>query len=220
MKNLEIARVFNDIADILEIKGDNPFRIRAYRRAAQNIEGFAKDVAETPPDELKKIPGIGQDLAEKIREYTGTGRLEAYEELKKAVPPGLVSLLSIPGIGPRTAKMLFEKSKIKNIDDLERLAKKGKLRELHGIQAKTEEHILKGIAMIKRRAGRYPLGTVLPLAEDILTRLEKTAPVKDLYLAGSHSLDEIVDAARGLKTTGTSPLLTTQKALLSREDWA
>lgn len=185
MKNQEIAKIFNDIADMLEIKGENPFRIRAYRRAAQNIEGFARDIAETQQEELKKIPGIGQDLADKIKEHIKTGRLKFYEELKKEVPPGLLELLSVPGLGPKTAKMFYDRLKLKNIDDLERLAKQGELKGLPGVQAKTEENILKGIAMIKRHAERYPIGRVLPIAEDVLKKLREIDPVKELSLAGS-----------------------------------
>ena len=185
MKNQEIAKVFNDIADILEIKGDNPFRIRAYRRAAQNIDGFAGDIAETLEEDLRKIPGIGHDLAEKINEYVKTGRLKFYEELKKEVPHGLVEMLSVPGIGPRTAKMLFEKLKISSVDELEQVAKKGGLKGLPGIQIKTEDNILKGIAMIKRRTDRFPIGRVLPIAEDMLKKLRDAAPVKEIAIAGS-----------------------------------
>ncbi len=185
MKNQEIANIFNGIADILEIKGENPFRIRAYRRAAENIEGLAEDVSVIHGEELKKIPGIGHDLADKIQEYIKTGRLVFYEELKKEVPPGLVEMLKVPGLGPKTVKMLFEKLKISNIDDLERLAKKGGLKGLPGIQKKTEENILKGIVMIKRRTERSPIGHVLPVAEDILRKLKEGAPVKEISLAGS-----------------------------------
>lgn len=185
MKNQEIAKVFNDIADILEIKGDNPFRIRAYRRAAQNIDGFAGDIAETPEEELRKIPGIGHDLAGKIKEYVTTDHLEFYEELKKQIPHSLVEMLSVPSLGPKTVKMLFEKLKINNIDKLEQLAKKGELKGLPGIQAKTEENILKGIAMVRRRTDRFPIGRVLSIAEDILQKLKDAAPVKEIALAGS-----------------------------------
>src|SRR4030042_1089247 len=134
MKNQEIAKIFNDIADLLEIKGENPFRIRAYRRAAQNIEGFSKDVSETSKDELMKIPGIGQDLAGKIEEYVKTGNLQFYEDLKKEVPGGLSTLLSLPSLGPKTAKLLFEKLKVKDLETLERLAKDHKLFGLPGIK--------------------------------------------------------------------------------------
>ena len=185
MKNQEIARIFNHIADLLEIKDENPFRIRAYRRAALNIEGLTKDVAETPKDELMKIPGIGQDLAGKIQEYVKTGRLQFYEDLKKEVPEGLSVLLSVPSLGPKTAKLLLEKLKIKNLEDLERFAREHKLSGLPGIKEKTEENILKGIEMLKRGMERQPLGKVLPIANDILEHLKNKSPIKKLSIAGS-----------------------------------
>lgn len=185
MKNQEIAKVFNEIADILEIKDENPFRIRAYRRAAQNIDGMSGDVAELSEDDLRKIPGIGADLAGKIKEYVETGTLKFYDDLKKEVPSGIVNLLSVPGLGPRTAKMLFEKLGVKDINDLEKHAREGRLRGLPGIQAKTEENILKGIEMIRRRTGRLPIGRVLPVAEEIIKRLIKDSPVKEISVAGS-----------------------------------
>ena len=177
MKNQEIAKIFNDIADILEIKNENPFRIRAYRRAAQNIDGLAEDIAGIQEAELKEIPGIGHDLADKIREYVTTGHLKFYDELKKEIPAGLVEMLSVPGLGPKTAKMLFDRLKISSVDQLEKLAKKGGLRGLPGIQAKTEENILKGIAMIKRRTDRYPIGRVMPVAEDLLKKFSERLPL-------------------------------------------
>ena len=185
MKNQEIAKIFNDIADLLEIKGENPFRIRAYRRAAQNIEGLAKDVAEISNDVLLTVPGIGQDLAGKIEEYVRTGKLQFYEDLKKEVPGGLSALLSVPSLGPKTAKLLFEKLNIKDLESLEQLARDHKLTGLPGIKEKTEENILKGIEMLKRGLERKPLGKVLPIANDILEHLKKNAPVKKLTIAGS-----------------------------------
>jgi DNA polymerase (family 10) len=184
MKNQEIARIFNDIADLLEIKGDNPFRIRAYRRAALNIESLSINVSETSRKELMKVPGIGQDLAGKIEEYVKTGKMQSYEDLKKEVPEGLSTLLSVPGLGPKTAKLLFETLKIKNLEDLERFARGHKLSGLPGIKEKTEEHILKGIEMLKRGMERQPLGKVLPIANDILEHLKK-APVNKITVAGS-----------------------------------
>ena len=185
MRNPEVARIFNEIADILEIKGENPFRIRAYRRAARNIDGLTRDVAGMQEKELLKIPGIGPDLAEKIREYVTTGRLEFYEELKKQAPPGLADILSVPGLGPKTAMLLFEKLKIKSIDDLQRYAEEGRLKGLPGIKQRTEENILRGIAMIRRHSGRFPIGRVLPVAEDIMSELRKKSPVRELVAAGS-----------------------------------
>ncbi|HBH61306.1 MAG TPA: DNA polymerase/3'-5' exonuclease PolX [Nitrospiraceae bacterium] len=185
MQNQEVAKIFNDIADILEIKGDNPFRIRAYRRAAQHIDGMGKDVAGMSLDDLHKIPGIGADLAGKIHEYVQTGGLEFYDALKKEVPAGLIDLLSVPGLGPKTAKLLFDKLHITDIDDLERHARDGRLKGLPGIQAKTEQNILKGIAMIKRYTGRFSIGRMRPVAEEIMEGLRKGSPVKELTVAGS-----------------------------------
>ncbi len=185
MKNQEIAKIFNEIADLLEIKGENPFRIRAYRRAAQNIEGMPKSVEDISKDELLKIPGIGQDLAGKIEEYLKTEKMQVHKELKHEIPEGLLTLLSVPGLGPKTSKLLYEKLKVKGIDDLERLASEHKLAGLPGIKEKTEENILKGIEMLKRGKERRPLGRVLPIANDILEHLKKKSPVAKIDLAGS-----------------------------------
>ena len=185
MINQQIARIFNEMADLLEIKGENPFRIRAYRRAAQNVEGLPKDVAQMTEDEILDIPGIGKDLAGKIRHYADSGRMEAYEELKSLVPGGLAALLSVPGLGPKTAKLLYDRLKIKGIDDLERLARAHRLSGLPGIKDKTEENILKGIEMMRRGKERLPIGRVLPIANEIIAWLREKAPVQELVLAGS-----------------------------------
>ena len=185
MKNQEIVKIFNDIADLLEIKGENPFRIRAYRRAALNIESLSTDIASTPKDELMKIPGIGQDLAGKILEYIQTGKMHDYEDLKKEVPEGLSGLLSVPSLGPKTAKLLFEKLQVKDLDDLALLAREHKLIGLPGIKEKTEENIIKGIEMLKRGMERQPLGKVLPKAKDVVGYLETHAPVDQIKIAGS-----------------------------------
>ncbi len=173
------------MADLLEIKGENVFRIRAYRRAAQNIGGLPKDVAQMTEDELLAIPGIGKDLAGKIRHYIESGKMEAYDELRKEVPEGLTLLLSVPSLGPKTAKLLYDRLQIKDIDDLERLARERRLSGLPGIKDKTEENILKGIEMLRRGKERLPIGRVLPTAQDILSQLRKKAHVRELTLAGS-----------------------------------
>lgn len=185
MTNQKIAKIFNEIADLLEIKGENLFRVRAYRRAAQNIDGLPGDVAGMTEEELLAIPGIGRDLAGKIREFLSTGSMKTYEELKRESPEGLSLLLAVPGLGPKTAKLLHERLKVRNIDDLERLAHEHKLSGLPGIKQKTEENILKGIEMLKRGKDRFPIGRVLPIANDILEQLRKKAPVRELVLAGS-----------------------------------
>lgn len=186
MHNEEVARIFNAIADMLEIKGDNPFRIRAYRRAAENIAGLAEDVATLiEQDTLEEIPGIGKDLAGKIREIVTTGTLQEYEKLTTQVPPGLVEILQVPGIGPKTARLLHEERGIDSIGKLEAAARAGSLRGLPGIKAKTEENILRGIEMRKRASGRMPLALALPLSEEIITRLRQVKGVGRIQCAGS-----------------------------------
>lgn len=185
MKNQEIAKIFNEIADLLELKGENRFRIRAYRRAALNIEGLTKNIEEISHEDILKIPGIGRDLAGKMEEYIKTGMIQAYEKLKQEIPGELSTLLSVPGLGPKTSKLLYEKLKITNIDELEKSASEHKLAGLPGIKGKTEENILKGIDMLKRGRERQPLGKVLPVANDILGYLKKNAPVEKIDLAGS-----------------------------------
>ncbi len=186
MHNEEVAHIFHAIADMLEIKGDNPFRIRAYRRAAENIEGLAEDVATLiERNALEEIPGIGKDLASKMREIVNTGTCQEYEKLKGEVPPGLVELLEVPGIGPKTAKLLHEERGIDSIEKLEAAARAGSLRGLPGIKAKTEENILRGIEMLKRASGRMPLGLALPLAQEIIARLQEIKGIHRIHYAGS-----------------------------------
>ncbi len=185
MKNQQIAKIFTEIAELLELKGENVFRIRAYRRAAQNLDGLSKDVSTLTDEELAAIPGIGKDLIGKIHEYLEKGTVKKHEELKKEIPAGVLDLLRIPGLGPKKAKQFYDKLKIKSVDDLEAAIKSGKLEGMPGIQKKTEENILKGIELIKRRSERTPLGRVLPLTEDIVRRMKENAPVNKIEVAGS-----------------------------------
>ncbi|MGO9612793.1 MAG: DNA polymerase/3'-5' exonuclease PolX [Dissulfurispiraceae bacterium] len=185
MKNQEIAKIFNEVADLLEIKGENTFRIRAYRRAAMNIEGLSKNIDEIPQEEVLQIPGIGYDLAAKIDEYLRTGKIQIREDLSREVPEGLLLLLSVPGLGPKTVKLFYEKLNIGTLDELEKLAAEHKLVGLEGIKEKTEENIRKGIEMLKRGRERQPLGKVLPIAQDILHQLKKHAAVDKIDIAGS-----------------------------------
>lgn len=203
MKNQQIAKIFDEIAELLDLKGENVFRVRAYRRAAQNIDGLPKDVATLSREELESIPGIGKDLAGKIQEYLTTGKVAQHEELKKQIPQGVLELLRVPGLGPKTAKMLYEEKKIKSIDELEALTRTGQLAGLPGIQKKTEENILKGIELIKRGTERRPLGRVLPLAEDIVNRMKGSAPVDRIMVAGS--------IRRRKETVNDIDILTTSK---------
>jgi len=186
MKNLEISEIFREIASILEIKGDNPFRVRAYERAAQNIEGLSEDIENyIKQGRLSEIPGIGKDLAAKIVEIARTGKLKFLEGLKKTIPSGLLELLNIPSVGPKTAKLLYEKLKIKNIPDLEKAIRQDKLKDIFGIKEKTVENIRKGIEILKRAGERMSLAVAMQAAEEFTGVLRKLPEVKRISSAGS-----------------------------------
>lgn len=185
MTNKEIAKRFNEIADLLELKGENPFRIRAYRKAAQNIDALGRDISEIPEEERKKIPGIGKDLAGKITEFIETGSIHALDELRMEIPQGLLEIMSIPGVGPKTAKSFYENLGIADIETLEGAAKDGSLLKLPGIKEKTVSNILRGIELLKRGRERRPIGEVMPQAEQIIASLKKVKGVGEVALAGS-----------------------------------
>lgn len=186
MRNLEIANLFNEIADFLEVKDENPFRIRAYRRAAQAVEGLAEDIAAiSERGALLDVPGIGKDLAAKIQEYLATGEIEYLVGLRREIPAGVIELMGIHGVGPKTAKHLYEQVGVDSVEKLEELAKAHKLAGLPGIKARTEENILKGIAVWRSGRERMPLGTALVLAEAILGELKTLKEVHEIAAAGS-----------------------------------
>lgn len=186
MKNQEIATIFNEIAQYLEIRNDNLFKIRAYRKAALNIENLSASIEEVAErDLLEDIPGIGKDLALKIREFLSTGKVEHLEELKHDTPKGLLALLEVQGIGPKTARHLYDTFGIESIEQLEKLAREHKLAGLPGMKEKTEENILKGIEFLKQGKGHFPLGVALPLAEEVVDRLKKLGGVAHCTPAGS-----------------------------------
>src|SRR5437870_7294825 len=192
VRNFEIAFVFNQIADLLEIQGANPFRVRAYRRAALNIEGLADNI-ETLSLEgtLNNIPGIGSDLASKIDEYLRMGTIGFHEQLKKEVPLGLAKMVEIPSVGPKTAKEIYDRFRIETIEDLEALCKTDKLLCVPGFKQKTVDNILRGIALYRRRRGNYLLGRAVPLARELCRYLEGTAE-RVAYAGSLRRMKEIV----------------------------
>ncbi len=186
MKQLEIADAFGRIADFLELKGENPFRIRAYRRAALNLKNLTEDLEQLAgAGGLEQIPGIGKDLAAKIQEVLASGRIEFLERLKKEIPESLVSLLTVPGIGPKTAKLVYDKFKVRSIAHLEELVKAGKLRMLPGFQQKKEQNILRGIQLLKAGQERMTLGVARALADQVLRSLKGLPEIRRIAVAGS-----------------------------------
>jgi len=186
MRNQEVANIFRDIASILEIRGENPFRIRAYEKAALNIESLTGDIAAIAEGkELEKIPGVGKDLAKKIEEILNTGTCSHLEALKKETPEGLIEMLAVSGLGPKTVRLIYDKLKIASLDQLEEMARSHKLHGLPGIKEKTEENILRGIELLRQGRERPLLGTILPLVNEIKKRLRKLPEVKQISEAGS-----------------------------------
>jgi len=189
MINLDIARIFAEIADILEVKGENPFKIRAYRRAVVTIESLPQDlkvIAERGGvKELKKIQGVGDAIAKKIVEIAETGDCKRHVELKQEIPPDLLELLAIPRIGPKTISKLYAELGISSIEQLEVAAKLHKLESLSGLGSKVEENILKGIEQYRRYQGRTLLSKALPYAESIVNELKKLDVVDTITIAGS-----------------------------------
>jgi len=187
MKNTEIAKVFQDIADLLEIKGENPFKIRAYQRAARTIDHLPKEI-EIMLDEgedLQRIPGVGEAIAKKTTELVTTGKLKYYEELKAEFPEGITGLLEIPGVGPKTAKKLSAELGITSVDALEQAIKDGHVAHLFRLGDKTADNILQQIQALRRKDQRIPLGEALPVVDEILNALRPLPGVKNLTAAGS-----------------------------------
>lgn len=186
MKNFEVAFIFSDIADILEIKGENFFKVRAYRKAAHVISNLPADLQDIVKEGcLEEIEGIGKALSGKIREILSTGTCRFYEDLKKEFPRGLVAMLRIPGLGAKKIKIIYDALHISSIDELEQAAISHRLRALPGMGVKTEQAVLKGIKMLRGEAGKTLLSTGLALAEDMVSMLKTMPEVEEIDIAGS-----------------------------------
>lgn len=187
MNNRQVADILYEIADMLEIKGEVIYKSIAYRRAADNILNLGRNINDIWREgKLREIPGVGVALAKKLDELLRTGRLEYYEGLKEEIPPGVVAMLAIPEVGPKTAKLLYEKLGLMSVADVERAAREGKLRELPGLGVKSEANILAGIEALHRRSTRIPLGMAWPVAREILAGLRAgCAAVQQAAAAGS-----------------------------------
>jgi len=187
MTNREVADILTQVGDILEILGENRYKVIAYRRAAENITNLGQDIrGYWQAGKLRDIPGVGQAIAEKLEELLSTGRLAYYDELQEQVPAGVVSLLSIPDVGPKTARLLWEKLGLQSVAEVEVAARAGTLRDLPGLGARSESKILAGIELLNRRSDRVPLGTAWPVANEMIQQLTATCPqVVQATIAGS-----------------------------------
>lgn len=185
--NEEVARVFDAVADLLEIKGESVYRVLSYRRAAESIRAQGRRLTDLQSEgRLKEIPGVGDAIAAKIEELLTTGRLGFYENLADEVPPGLIDVLKVGGVGPKKAARFWRELGVTNLAELEAAARDGRLRELSGMGAKSEATILKNIERLaSRETARVSLGVALPTAESLTARLRALPGVVAAEPAGS-----------------------------------
>jgi DNA polymerase (family 10) len=186
MKNKELADLFDKMADILEFKGENPFKISAYRKASRVLGDLTQDIGEIAESgKLKDVPGIGEGMAQKIVEYLKTGKIAKYEEIKKGVSDELIAIMDIPGMGPKTLSLIHRGKGIGNLSQLEKAVEDGSLIGLPGIGEKKVENIKRGIELLKQSKGRMNLGIAFPLAKRIVEALREKTGLRKIEWAGS-----------------------------------
>jgi len=186
MKNRELATLFNRMADVLEFKGENPFKISAYRKASRILGDLTEDIEEiSESGKLKDIPGIGEGMAQKIVEYLKTGKVSKFEEATKGISDELIAIMEIPGMGPKTLSMLHKEKGINNLSQLEKALDDGSLLGLFGMGEKKVENIKRGIQLLKQSKGRMSLGIAFPVAKRIVEVLREEAGSKKIEWAGS-----------------------------------
>lgn len=207
VRNAEVAATFDEIADLLEIESANPFRVRAYRNAARTIQGLGPDlrVLLNQGEDLTQIPGIGKDLAAKIKEIIDTGSCAALRKLHKEVPPALSDLLKIPGLGPKRVGALYKALGIRTRKQLQSALQQQRIRHLPGFGEKTEAHILEVLQADVQKKRHFQLTTASGYAESLVEYLKDTKGVQDVIVAGSMrrcketvgDLDIVATASRG-----------------------
>jgi DNA polymerase (family 10) len=197
--NQAIARILGEIADLLEIKGDNPFKIRAYRNGADIAANHPHELARLDETSLREIPGIGKDLAARIREIAETGDAAFHQELLAEFPPTVLDLLHLHGVGPKTVAALYRDLGIRTLEDLERAAADGRVRSMRGMGAKKETLILKALEERRRHAGRHLLSETSEAAAALVSYLQAHAPAATITPVGS--------LRRGCETCGDIDLL-------------
>ncbi|RMG81591.1 MAG: DNA polymerase/3'-5' exonuclease PolX, partial [Chloroflexi bacterium] len=186
LTNRDIADIFERIADMLQIRGDNIHRVLSYRRAGEVIRELPRDLrAIAAEGKLTDIPNIGKTLADKIQEMLETGHLNFYDALAQEIPPGLVDIMRLNGVGPKKAYLFWKELGITDIEALQKAAQAGKLRTLSGMGAKSEQKILEAIESLSRQTGRTPLGIALPAAEAVLEQLLALPEAIEGTVAGS-----------------------------------
>lgn len=202
MRNKEIAAILYEMGELLEIRGENRFKVIAYSKAARAIESLKEDIEDVwRRGELDRIPGIGKAIAEKISEYLTTGHIKAYDELVSSTPHGMKELLQLQGVGPKTVALLHEKLGVSTIDELEAAARQHRIRRLPGMGPTKEANILKAIERYRTRSTRIPLSAASRIVERIMGYLEGIVGLSNITVAGSFR--------RGKETVGDIDILAT-----------
>ena len=199
MDNHPIAQIFSEIADLLEIKGENLFKIRAYRSAADTIGAWADPVVRMDEKQLLELPGVGKDLAKKIRELADTGTCRFHQELLLEFPPTILDLLRLQGVGPKTVALLYSSLNIRSVDELVEAAKEGRLRALKGMGPKKETLILKAVEERQKDRGRHLLSDTTAVAAELVAYLREHAAAAEFTPVGS--------LRRGCETCGDIDIL-------------
>lgn len=209
--NADIAVIFDEIADLLEIEGENPFRIRAYRNAARTLRDLGREVAAMleQGEDLTELSGIGEDLAAKISDIVATGSTPLLGKLRKRVPPELTELLRVPGLGPKRVKALYHDLDIHTLEQLHRAALDGRIRTLPGFGEKTEQHILHAIEATAGVAKRFKLAIAAQYADAFVAYLKQTPGVQHVIVAGSYrrAKETVGDLDILVTATAKSPVL-------------
>lgn len=186
MNKEDIIRILEEIADLLELKGENPFKVRAYRNAARSLLNMEQDIADVITDQtLTSYEGIGESLAEKISTLFLKGKLPYYEKLKKSIPLGLLELMQVQGLGPKKVQTLYQKLRIHTLVELRKAAENGKIAKLKGFGEKTQKNILEALERRKINQQRHLWWNAMAIAEPILQSLQKLKSVKKVEIAGS-----------------------------------
>ena len=202
--NRSIGAILQEIALLLELKGENPFKIKAYANAARSIETLEEDLKSIiQAGRLKEIKGIGETIEKQITELVNTGRSPFHEELKGSIPSGLLEMLKIPGLGPKKIRTLFDALDIKTIGELEYACLENRLITLQGFGQKTQEKILQGIQQVRRYQGRFRYGEVIGAAREMRQRLLTHSKIERADLAGS--IRRKMEVVRNINLVLSSP---------------
>jgi len=200
--NQKLAAIFEEVANFLELQGENLFKVKAYQRAARNLEGLERSVTDLySKGELSELPGFGKALVEKVGQYLESGQVELHQKLKASFPPQILDLMNVPSLGAKKAAVLYHELGVGSVEDLEKALRDGRVGDLKGFGQRSQEKLLEGIAQMRQGEDRWLLGRAHRLAQELLTRLRALPEVVRAEAAGS--------LRRGKETVGDLDLLVT-----------